>query len=49
MFVAKINEVAAVMATVAEKKIQYSMVEVKRAEVAYMNCCVIRAIHRWES
>jgi hypothetical protein len=25
------------------------MVEVKRAEVAYMNCCVIRAIHRWES
>jgi hypothetical protein len=35
MFVAKIEDVAEVMATVAEKKIQYSTAEVKRAEVAY--------------
>ncbi len=35
MFVAKIEDVAEVMATVAEKKIQYATAEVKRAEVAY--------------
>jgi hypothetical protein len=35
MFVASIENVASVMTTIAEKKIQYSAAEVKKAEMAY--------------
>jgi hypothetical protein len=35
MFVAKVEDVASVLATIAEKKTQYSTAEVKKAEVAY--------------
>jgi hypothetical protein len=35
MFVAKVEQVAAVLMTITEKKLQYSNAEVKRAEAAY--------------
>jgi hypothetical protein len=35
MFVADVSAVASVLTTIAEKKIQYSVAEVKRAEMAY--------------
>ncbi len=35
MFIAKVKDVASVLATIAEKKTQYSTAEVKKAEVAY--------------
>jgi hypothetical protein len=36
MFLASVESVALVLVTVAEKKMQYSTVEVKRAEEAYV-------------
>ncbi len=35
MFVAKIDQVAAILTTIGEKKLQYSPAEVKKAELAY--------------
>ncbi len=35
MFVAKIDQVASILMTIGEKKLQYSSAEVKRAEQAY--------------